>query len=138
MLVIIGGEMMDSSIGLIIRLKRKDLKMTLEELSATTDISKSYLSQIENNRVKQPKANTLQKLASALKMDVGVLMKKAGYLDNEALYLTLPNMDFVQERYDLEQILLDNSALKFYKGKPFTERDIEKLELFLDMFFLEK
>lgn len=138
MLVIIGGEMMDSSIGLIIRSKRKDLKMTLEELSTTTDISKSYLSQIENNRVKQPKANTLQKLASALKLDVGVLMKKAGYLDNEALYLTLPSMDSVQERYDLEKILLNNSALKLYKGKPFTERDIEKLELFLDMFFLEK
>lgn len=45
---------------------RKDKKITLNELSKKTGLSVSYLSEIENNKVKEPSFSCIAKICAAL------------------------------------------------------------------------
>lgn len=49
---------------------RKSKNMTLYELSKKTKISRSYLIELENNKKTNPTLATLNKIASALKVNV--------------------------------------------------------------------
>jgi repressor LexA len=63
------------SLGQIIRNKREQLRLTLDEVSHRTGYSKPYLSTIETGRVKNPPADELLvKLEKLLKFDSGLLV----------------------------------------------------------------
>jgi repressor LexA len=62
------------SLGQIIRNKREQLRLTLDEVSAKTGFSKPYLSTVETGRVKNPPSdNLLRKLERVLDFEVGLL-----------------------------------------------------------------
>lgn len=62
-------------LGLIIGLRRRELNLTLEDLSKITDISISELSRLENGKIKAPKSVILYRLANVLKLDYNTLLK---------------------------------------------------------------
>jgi repressor LexA len=63
------------SLGQIIRSKREELKLTLEEVSKKIGFSKPYLSTIETGKVKNPPSDTLlKKLERELKFETGLLL----------------------------------------------------------------
>ena len=62
------------SLGQIIRKKREELRLTLDEVAVRTGFSKPYLSTIETSKVKNPPSdNLLKKLEEALDFEVGFL-----------------------------------------------------------------
>ena len=62
------------SLGQIIRKKREELGMTLDEVSSGTGFSKPYLSTIETGKVKNPPSdNLLRRLEMVLKFERGML-----------------------------------------------------------------
>ena len=66
------------SLGQIIRKKREELDLTLEEVSSRIGFSKPYLSTIETGRVKNPPSDEmLRKLEKALKFKRGLLLRIA-------------------------------------------------------------
>lgn len=52
--------------GMLIKQKRKEKKMTLEEVSTRIGLSKSTLSKIENNKIENLKRSTLLSLSNLL------------------------------------------------------------------------
>ena len=63
------------SLGQIIRKKREQLNLTLDEVSARIGFSKPYLSTIETGKVKNPPSDQLlAKLEKALKFEPGLLL----------------------------------------------------------------
>ena len=68
---------MMKDVGMAIMLKRKELGITIQQLSDKTGISITTLSQIENGkRTRKPQFYTLYKIADALEMDVNELIGK--------------------------------------------------------------
>ncbi|SNR85493.1 Helix-turn-helix [Anaerovirgula multivorans] len=61
------------NIGHKIRELRKENKLTLKELSKKTDLSISFISDIENER-RNPRLDNLRKIASALNVEVSELL----------------------------------------------------------------
>jgi len=61
---------------------RRDRKMTLRQVEQITnkDVSNAYLSQIENDKIKQPSPNVLYALAEIYKIDYEKLMEMAGHI----------------------------------------------------------
>jgi repressor LexA len=63
------------SLGQIIRQRREELKLTLDEVANRTGFSKPYLSTIETERVKNPPSDELlTKLEKTLKFEQGLLI----------------------------------------------------------------
>jgi len=63
------------SLGQIIRKKREELKLTLDQVSKKIGFSKPYLSTIETGRVNNPPSDTLlKKLERELKFEPGLLL----------------------------------------------------------------
>jgi repressor LexA len=66
------------SLGQIIRQRREELKLTLDEVSNRIGFSKPYLSTIETERVKNPPSDELlTKLERVLKFEHGILLRIA-------------------------------------------------------------
>jgi transcriptional regulator with XRE-family HTH domain len=61
---------------------RADRKMTLRQVEEATNnqVSNAYLSQIENEKIKQPSPNILNTLAEIYGIDYGELMEMAGHI----------------------------------------------------------
>ena len=63
------------SLGQIIRKKREQLNLTLDEVSSRVDFSKPYLSTIETGKVKNPPSDELlRKLEKVLEFEPGLLL----------------------------------------------------------------
>ena len=57
--------------------------MTLREVEESTGVSNGYLSQLENDKIKKPSANTLYTLAELYCIDFDSLMVAAGFIDKK-------------------------------------------------------
>lgn len=79
--------MLITILGIIIGLRRRELNLTLEDLSKITDISIGELSKLENGKIKTPKSVFLYRLANALKLDYNTLLnyKYASYYREKEL-----------------------------------------------------
>ena len=60
------------SIGNILSNNRKSKKMTLKELASLSGVGPSTISDIETGKAKHPRMDTLEKLAKALDISVGI------------------------------------------------------------------
>lgn len=60
------------SLGQVIQKKRKSLKLTQHELGEATDLSRNYISDIENGRY-TPSIESLTKIAIHLGIDLNVI-----------------------------------------------------------------
>ena len=60
---------------------RKDRKMTLRQVEEATNkkVSNAYLSQVENNKIRQPSPNILHALSELYAISFENLMEMAGY-----------------------------------------------------------
>lgn len=68
------------SLGTDLRTAREARKLSIREVEKKSGISNSYLSQLENDRVKEPSPNILYKLSKVYGIPYIDLMKKAGYI----------------------------------------------------------
>lgn len=65
---------MSVPLGEKIRLLRKQNKLTLDQMAATTESSKSYLWELEQCRIPRPSAEKLQRIAAALGVTASFLV----------------------------------------------------------------
>lgn len=61
------------NIGPILKFCREARKLTLQELSSTTGLAKSYLSRVENSQ-RDPTINSLKKISSALQIPLNIII----------------------------------------------------------------
>ena len=71
--------MADISLGQFLKQAREDRGFTLREVELETDISNSYLSQLEGEKIKHPSPMSLYKLAETYGVSYTYLMELAGY-----------------------------------------------------------
>lgn len=69
-----------SSLGETLKSLRNLKRFTLKDVEQKLGISNAYLSQLENDKVKQPSANILYKLAKLYNIDLDVLLYSAGII----------------------------------------------------------
>jgi len=103
-----------SRLGKRIRELRNSHNMTIKELSEKSGVGQSTISEIETGVAKNPKSETLSKLASALNVTVdGLLAEK---WDDEYN----PNGELAKQVKFIESLKLNNpeEALKFILAQP--------------------
>ncbi|MGH9442428.1 MAG: helix-turn-helix domain-containing protein [Thermoanaerobaculia bacterium] len=74
-----------TSFGAALRRCRQGRGVGLRELSRSSGVSLSYLSLVENDRVRPPSAATIAKLARALDRDIDSLLETAGIVPETVL-----------------------------------------------------
>lgn len=69
------------ALGKKIRSVREELAMSQAQLASSAALSQGYLSQLENDEVRNPSAAVIFRLANALHIDPRSLMQAAGYAE---------------------------------------------------------
>ena len=82
-----------NTVGKVLKEARESRRLSLREVEIQSGISNAYLSQLENDKIKKPSANTLYKLSSLFKLDFDELMVTAGIVEKKE-ELTGPVDDF--------------------------------------------
>ncbi len=100
-----------SMIGKNIAVIRKQRGYTLTQLSELSNISKSYLSNIERNINKNPSLEVIQKIASVLDVDLITLLRTGSDLDR---YLNVDN-EWVEILKELKELGIGKEQLREYK-----------------------
>lgn len=72
-----------STLGEILKASRLKRNKKLREVEELTGISNAYLSQLENDKIKSPSANTLYKLASVYEIEIDELFFAAGIIETK-------------------------------------------------------
>ena len=62
------------NLGIIVRRRRKEKKLTLKQVAEKAGVSEGFMSQVENN-VKSPSVDTLINICRALEADIGELLQ---------------------------------------------------------------
>lgn len=68
------------TLGSTLKKNRESRSMTLRQVEEATGISNAYLSQLENDKIKTPSANTLFKLANLYVLDFNTLLEQSGII----------------------------------------------------------
>jgi transcriptional regulator with XRE-family HTH domain len=69
------------TLGMVLKLAREAKTYSLRYVEEKTKISNAYLSQLENNKIKKPAADTLFKLAEIYNINFNYLLEKAGLVE---------------------------------------------------------
>lgn len=100
------------SLGMIIRNRRREIGLTLDEVSAKTGFSKPYLSTIETGKVKNPPSDELlRKLETVLQVEPGSLRHSAN-LDRMPADVREKYEAFVSENQRLRKLVQDVASKK--------------------------
>jgi transcriptional regulator with XRE-family HTH domain/Zn-dependent peptidase ImmA (M78 family) len=106
----------EPSLGDQLRRSRTDRGLSLREVERRSGINTGYLSQLERNEIANPSPSVLQKVADAYEEPFGVLMRWAGYVEDDPRAVS-PNA---------------RRALKVL-GDDFTDEELNALRAVLDV-----
>ena len=135
------------SFGSDIKKIREEKGISLQQLGDRAGFSKSYISMIENGKLKSfPKPETLQKIAVGLDIDYHALMLAAGYIDGRE-FTRIKIYDFEEEEktdgkfvkdiyFDFFQLNRKDYEL-YYKGKLITNEQVKDIIKFIENFILK-
>lgn len=102
---------MKNSLGDKIKKRRKEMKLSLDKLANISDISKSYLWELENRTTRKPSAEKLTKIAEALEVTINYLLNDSSSSPSE--------------------IILKDAFFK--KFKKLSKKDRRKIEQLIDL-----
>lgn len=86
-----------SSLGITLKDARKNVGLTLRQVEELTGISNAYLSQLENDKIKNPSVNILSKLSSLYKVSLKNLLSDAQMIDKKEAQQEEINLSFAQK-----------------------------------------
>ncbi len=104
------------TLGKTLKSTRENVSLTLRDVEVATGISNAYLSQLENDKIKNPSANILYKLANVYKIDLNVLLYASGIIEKKNL------VESVNKQSLLER------EIAFYKDKLSEEEEKEVVD----------
>lgn len=116
-----------SSLGLTLREARKNVKLTLRQVEDLTEISNAYLSQLENDKIKNPSVNILSKLSSLYKVSLKTLLSNAKIIDKKEAENEQANLNFAQKiAFRAEDLTEDerNDVLKYLEFIKSRKKDL--------------
>src|SRR5699024_1567217 len=123
------------SLGEIIKNRRLDLNLTLDQLALLIDSTKSYLSRLENNRIERPSTDILKRLSKQLDISYNQLIIHSGYMEKDSLDFPMPKLSndnlktskisILKEEY----IWIENKKLSDYEKQRF----LKIVTLFYDL-----
>lgn len=105
-----------SSLGSTLKDSRKNIGLTLRQVEEMTGISNAYLSQLENDKIKNPSVNILSRLSSIYKVSLKSLLENANMIDKKEKKEEEANASFVQKiAFRAENLTEEekNDVLKF-------------------------
>ncbi|MFC4163430.1 helix-turn-helix domain-containing protein [Epilithonimonas zeae] len=85
-----------STLGSTLKDSRKNIGLTLRQVEEVTGISNAYLSQLENDKIKNPSVNILSKLSSIYKVALKTLLSNANMIDKKEVQKEEANLSFAQ------------------------------------------
>jgi len=88
----------ESELGNTLRQRRVELGLSLSQLADATGPHKSFLSRLESGIVRQPSADSLQRIATALELSNTAVF---GLLDERAREQLPPLQPYLRAKYDL-------------------------------------
>lgn len=112
-----------------IRLIRKEKKISIRKLSEMTGLSKSTLSDIENNKSKKPTVDTISRVAKALEVPLADLFEQNS-VNNASTDNSGNNADVASP--DLSQVFLRSVARAKNRPKEVQDKIASFIELILD------
>ncbi|GEK32105.1 hypothetical protein KZO01_24140 [Kurthia zopfii] len=119
------------SLGEVVRQRRRNKNLTLDQLATLIDSSKSYLSKLENNHIEKPKLSMMRKIAKQLDMDYNELVMHSNYVDMEKLSFKMPSATY----YEIDSILEDPQNIIMVQGEILDKGDREKLLKMIQLLF---
>lgn len=109
---------MISNFGEVIRKRRKNLKMTIEQLAEKADVSVSLISLIERQRLTDLKISNLERICNALKLDITDFFKESIDLnDNFQIFKDM----FTQLSPSTIKLMNELKSLDLNKQEKFSE-----------------
>lgn len=105
-----------SSLGITLKESRKNIGLTLRQVEDMSGISNAYLSQLENDKIKNPSVNILSKLSSLYKVSLKTLLSNANMIDRKEVQQEETNLSFAQKiAFKAEDLTEDerNDVLKY-------------------------
>jgi HTH-type transcriptional regulator, competence development regulator len=114
------------SLGSTLKRTRESIPLTLRQVEDATEISNAYLSQLENDKIKSPSANILYKLANIYKIDLNVLLKAAGIIQQPLNETTVEDSEWTSRvAYYAEKLNKDEKQeiLSYIKFKANSRKD---------------
>ncbi len=117
-------------LGSVLRLKRKERKLTLKAVSAKAGISEGFLSQIENN-VNSPSVDTLMSICAAIGCDAGEVIRQAQNQERISIIrkkdlsdVDIPHVGFATRRFfpPESRRTIDSAVLMVEPGKSIPAR----------------
>src|SRR5699024_3218148 len=123
------------SLGEIIKNRRLDLNLTLDQLAQLIDSTKSYLSKLENNRVERPSTDILKRLSKQPDLSYNQLIIHSGYMEKDSLDFPMPKLsnDTLQTSKIITikeaPIWIENKKLSDYEKQRF----LKMVKLFYDL-----
>lgn len=92
-----------STLGFQLKQARELMTLTLRQVEEVTGVSNAYLSQLENNKIKNPSANILYKLASIYNIKLDNLLLHAGMIENNSIdHTTIKHLN--SKKFSIEKI----------------------------------
>ncbi|TVZ26098.1 transcriptional regulator with XRE-family HTH domain [Gillisia sp. Hel_I_86] len=86
-----------NSLGATLKEARKNVGLTLRQVEDNSGISNAYLSQLENEKIKNPSANILYKLSALYRVPLKTFLSSAGIIDKKNEEKDSANDSFVQK-----------------------------------------
>lgn len=106
----------ESLLGSRVRQRRLELSLSLNQLAEATRLHKSFLSRVESGAVRQPAADSLERIARALQLPQTELF---GLLDERARDLLPPLQPYLRAKYQLpDEAIADITAYLSRYGQP--------------------
>lgn len=123
--------------GAYIKNLRENKNMTLNQVALYAEISAAQLSRIETGKRGTPKPQTIEKIASALKVDYKELMKVAGYLEEDKATTDEQRKDEKDIAKRLEQFKkeLESTDGLAFDGEPMSDEAKESLLESMELLF---
>lgn len=97
----------ESHLGNTLRQRRLELNLSLGQLADATGLHKSFLSRLESGVVRQPSADSLQRVAAALDLPDTTVF---GLLDDRARDQLPPLQPYLRAKYDLPDAVIADIA----------------------------
>ncbi|MDX8045453.1 helix-turn-helix transcriptional regulator [Gracilibacillus sp. S3-1-1] len=131
---------------------RNTKKLTLDELSKRTGLSKGYLSKLENGKRDIPKAETIKRLAEGLEVSSFELLYDAGHISKEDVQKKIQDMatkmqnisreliDQTEEYLNipnLKEFLIQDNNIR-WENQPLSIEDRQKIVDFIQEKVVEK
>lgn len=110
----------NKTLGGILKEAREIRRLSLREVEVQSGISNAYLSQLENDKIKKPSANTLYKLAELFNITFDDLMVAAGIVERkdeqkkQSIHFAFSSDNLSEEE---EQALIDYLKFLRYQQK---------------------